>query len=379
MYDSTTSASISSGTEAVIDALVYGLPNQPINVKPLSVIILQITDSDDFLSDSQLPTQLPVKEPAHNLDTKTPALLNRMPSKIMQFPYLTSFGSSDKGKEKIDDDILPYTPFDDCHITYQLSSLLIQEFFEWIQKELLKSHVNKKPSEDKYRGKSAIFDVISYYLRKKSKRRSMDQYIYTTVNCLFKSYINIVYHRYYCSLANDTLSTHDHISRGVTASVYERSIKDIINGFSIPTALPWHLVDALSIILPNYLHDSGFFDKTERTDWAALDAYKDKETGELLGLQHSFEVEFAQDIMQQQSDSLDCIMYVAAYAEFLSDEINIPSTRFRSDYLRKRYATLLWKYGMDKAKAGYVSDNDDPTRPTNDYTSPAKDGLINVE
>ncbi|KAH0698017.1 hypothetical protein KY289_015499 [Solanum tuberosum] len=180
----------------------------------------------------------------------------------------------------------------------------------------------------------------------------MDQYIYTTVNCLFKSYINIVYHR---------------------------SIKDIINGFSIPTALPWHLVDALSIILPNYLHDSGFFDKTERTDWAALDAYKDKETGELLGLQHSFEVEFAQDIMQQQSDSLDCIMYVAAYAEFLSDEINIPSTRFRSDYLRKRYATLLWKYGMDKAKAGYVSDNDDPTRPTNDYTSPAKDGLINVE
>ncbi|KAG5620621.1 hypothetical protein H5410_005839 [Solanum commersonii] len=83
MYDSTTSASISSGTQAVIDALVYGLPNQPINVKPLSVIILEITDTDDFLSDSQLPTQLPVKEPAHNLDTKTPALLNRMPSKII--------------------------------------------------------------------------------------------------------------------------------------------------------------------------------------------------------------------------------------------------------------------------------------------------------
>ncbi|KAG5620622.1 hypothetical protein H5410_005840 [Solanum commersonii] len=285
----------------------------------------------------------------------------------------------------------------------------MQEFFEWIQKELLKSH---------------HIDVISYYLRKKSKRRSMDQYIYTTVNCLFKSYINIVYNRYYCSPADDTLSTHDHISRGVTASVYERSIKDIINGFSIPTDLPWHLVDAvyipvncdrdfhwvlvvvvlkkrlirvydssmgsrkkvhsceikqLSIILPNYLHDSGFFDKTKRTDWAALDAYKDKETGELLGPQHSFEVEFAQDIMQQQSDSLDCRMYVAAYAEFLSDEINIPSTHFRSDYLRKRYATMLWKYGVDKTKAGYVSDNDDPTRSKNDYTSPAEDGLINVE
>ncbi|KAH0722563.1 hypothetical protein KY290_005214 [Solanum tuberosum] len=252
----------------------------------------------------------------------------------------------------------------------------------------------------------------------------MDQYRYTMINCLFKSYINIVYNRYYCSSANDTLSTHDHIFRGVTVSVYERSIKDIINGFSIPAALPWHLVDEvyilvncagdfhwvlamvvlkkrvirvydssmgsrkkvysgeikqLSIILPNYLHNSGFFDKMERTDWAAPDAYKDKETGELLGPQHSFEVEFTQDIMQQQSNIPDCGMYVAAFVEFLSDEINIPSTRFRSDYLRKRYATLLWKYGTDKAETGFVSDNDDPTRPKNDYTSPAQDGLINVE
>ncbi|KAH0701721.1 hypothetical protein KY285_015999 [Solanum tuberosum] len=76
--------SISSGTEAVIDAIVYKLPNEPINVAPLSVIIpLQLIDSDDFLSDNQLPTQLPVKESAHNLDTKTPAPRNRMPSKIL--------------------------------------------------------------------------------------------------------------------------------------------------------------------------------------------------------------------------------------------------------------------------------------------------------
>ncbi|KAK4709987.1 hypothetical protein R3W88_004500 [Solanum pinnatisectum] len=116
----------------VIDALVYGLPNQPINVKPLSVIILlQITGSDDFLSDSQLPTQLPVKEPAHNNAFKDYAI------------SLTSFRSSDKDKDKIDGDIHPYTPFDDCRITYQLSSLLMQEFFEWIQKGLLKSHAKK--------------------------------------------------------------------------------------------------------------------------------------------------------------------------------------------------------------------------------------------
>ncbi|WMV14806.1 hypothetical protein MTR67_008191 [Solanum verrucosum] len=117
----------------------------------------------------------------------------------------------------------------------------------------------------------------------------MDQYLYTTVNCLFKSYIDIVYKRYHCSPADDTFSTQEHIDRGVTVSAYES----------------------------------------------------------------------------------DCGMYVAAFAEYLSDEINIPSISFRSDYLRNRYATFLWKYGMDKFKAGYVSDNDDPTRPKSFYTIPA--------
>ncbi|KAH0632587.1 hypothetical protein KY285_035269 [Solanum tuberosum] len=118
--------------------------------------------------------------------------------------------------------------------------------------------------------------------------------------------------------------------------------------------------------------------KTERTDWAALDAYKDKKIGELLGPQHSFDVEFAQDIMQQESDSLDCGMFVAAFAEFLSDEINMSYDSFGSDYLRKRYATLLWKYGLNKTKAGYVSDNDDPPRLKSVLNPTAENELVNV-
>lgn len=144
MQDSSKAASIPSGTETVIDAIVYKLPNEPINVAPLSVIIPpQLTNNDDFLSDSQLPTQLPIKESAHNLDTKTPAPRNRIPSKILQSPYVNTFGSSDKGKGKIDDDIRPYTPFEGCGITYQVSSILMQEYSQWIQKGLLKTHANK--------------------------------------------------------------------------------------------------------------------------------------------------------------------------------------------------------------------------------------------
>ncbi|KAL3325350.1 hypothetical protein AABB24_039110 [Solanum stoloniferum] len=275
--DSSKAASISSGTEIVIDTIVYKLPNEPINVAPLSVIIPpQLTNSEDFLSDSQLPTQLPIKESAHNFDTKTPAPRNRIPSKILQSPYVNTFGSSDKGKGKIDDHIRPYTPFEGCGITYQVSSLLMQEYSQWIQKGLLKTHANKKPSDDKYRGKNALFgfdymdfvvafpldknwfytmsqpkkcwtdqhiDVIFYYLRKKSKLRSMDQYRYTTCNCLFNTYIKNAYKRYHCSPADDTLSTQQHIARADVVSVYERSIKEVINGFSVPAALPWHLVD----------------------------------------------------------------------------------------------------------------------------------------
>ena len=67
------------------------------------------------------------------------------------------------------------------------------------------------------------------------------------------------------------------------------------------------------------------------------------------------------------------------FAEYLSDEINISSVSFQSDYLRNRYGTLLWKYGMDKVKAGYVSDTDDPARPKSDYTTQAEGGLVNLE
>ena len=44
-------------------------------------------------------------------------------------------------------------------------------------------------------------------------------------------------------------------------------------------------------------------------------------------------------------------MYVAAFAEYLSDLINISSISFWNDYLHNRYGTLLQKYDMDKVKA----------------------------
>ncbi|KAG5600347.1 hypothetical protein H5410_031717 [Solanum commersonii] len=177
----------------------------------------------------------------------------------------------------------------------------------------------------------------------------MDQYKYTTVNCLFKSHINNAHTRYYNSPTYEIISTQEHIACGAAVSVHKRSIINVINEFSIPTTLPWHLVDEVYIpvncdeefhwVLAVVVLRKKLI-RTERTNWAALDAYKDKKTGELLGPQHSFDVEFAQDIMQQESDSLS--------------------------------------YGLDKAKARYVSDNDDPPRLKSVLTPAAENELVNV-
>ncbi|PHU26279.1 hypothetical protein BC332_04611 [Capsicum chinense] len=56
----------------------------------------------------------------------------------------------------------------------------------------------------------------------------------------------------------------------------------------------------------------------------------------------------------------DCGVFVAGYAEYLSEEMNVPSDDFEAEYHRMRYATLLRKYDIQKAKKGYVSENDDP-------------------
>ena len=56
----------------------------------------------------------------------------------------------------------------------------------------------------------------------------------------------------------------------------------------------------------------------------------------------------------------DCGIFVAAYAEYLSDGLQVPSCRISADTLRLRYASLLWDYGIVKAQNGYVSNNEDP-------------------
>ncbi|KAG5625099.1 hypothetical protein H5410_010317 [Solanum commersonii] len=403
--DSIASGTISSEIRAVKHTLIADLGRLFIPAIPVSAANPQeLTNNQKIVVRS---------------DTNTPLTRIRMPSKICKSLYLTSFGSSEKGKEVMEDVIRSKFSFEGYEIINRSPSYLIDEFIE-------------KPTEDKYRAKAFSLgfemmdyvvaypsnknwfyamsqpkncwtdrhiDVVFYYLRKKSKLRSMSEYRYTRVNCLFSLHINNTYERYYNNVADDDISTQEHIHRATTVSIHERLITNIMKGFSIPAALLWHLVDdvyisvnfdgqfhwvlvvvelnmrlirvydssigtrkqvhyekikKLSRMLPSYLLDSGFFENTKRTIWPELDTYKDKQTCTLLESHIPFNIEHVQGIMQQEDDSMDCGSYVATFAEFLSDQLVIPPDidGHLANYLRDRYTTLLRRYGRDKFKGG---------------------------
>ncbi|KAF3653268.1 hypothetical protein FXO37_17066 [Capsicum annuum] len=72
----------------------------------------------------------------------------------------------------------------------------------------------------------------------------------------------------------------------------------------------------------------------------------------------------------------DCGVFVAAFAEFLSDRMQILSSHFDVGYHLKRYATLLCNYEVKKANKVYISDHDDPSKPQPNYASLIDDFVI---
>ncbi|KAF3681190.1 putative protein EIN4-like [Capsicum annuum] len=76
----------------------------------------------------------------------------------------------------------------------------------------------------------------------------------------------------------------------------------------------------------------------------------------------------------------DCGVFVAGYAEYLSKGMNVPSDGFEAEYHQIRYATLLRKYGIQKAQKDYVSENDDPPRPrSRNIRIPGENKIVSIE
>ncbi|XP_055833848.1 uncharacterized protein LOC129902557 [Solanum dulcamara] len=90
----------------------------------------------------------------------------------------------------------------------------------------------------------------------------------------------------------------------------------------------------ISSVLPHYLSVVKFYDK--RPELKESPKYNEKNKFELI------ESKFiTEGIPRQQEDSLDCGVFVAAFAELVSNDQDIANQQLSADSLRKRFGTLL--------------------------------------
>ncbi|PHT36751.1 hypothetical protein CQW23_24451 [Capsicum baccatum] len=131
-------------------------------------------------------------------------------------------------------------------------------------------------------------------------------------------------------------------------------------------------IQKLAKILLTYLDMSGFLDQKVRTDWSTIEAYQNK-------MVNPFDVQYVDRIAQQSIGSLDCDPFVAAYAEYLSDGLQVPNDELNAGLLCKRYAALLWRYREAKAQNPYTTDVKDPRRPKPNSIALDKEKLIHID
>ncbi|PHT65069.1 hypothetical protein T459_29494 [Capsicum annuum] len=131
-------------------------------------------------------------------------------------------------------------------------------------------------------------------------------------------------------------------------------------------------IQNLAKILPTYLDMSGFLDQKIRTDWSTIEAYWDK-------MANPFDVQYVDGISQQTIGILNCSPFVAAYAEYLSNKLQLPNDGHDAGLLRKRYAALLWKYGEVKAQKPYAIDVKDPRRPKSNSIALDEEKLVHID
>ncbi|PHT52433.1 hypothetical protein CQW23_06895 [Capsicum baccatum] len=90
-------------------------------------------------------------------------------------------------------------------------------------------------------------------------------------------------------------------------------------------------------------------------------------------------LEWIADGLLKHHANRDCGPFIAAYAEYLSDELQVPNDGIDAGLLHKIYVALLWKYGKAKAQKSYASDLKDPLRPKSNFIAPDEEQLVHID
>ncbi|XP_047251385.1 uncharacterized protein LOC107879154 [Capsicum annuum] len=296
------------------------------------------TPDEYMISDTAIVSAFSTPKKIVSEVKKTPAQWNRKPSKIFHSPFLTHFGSSTKGKIFFSTERKKY-PFEGYDINGNSPNVEIEVFEEWIKEGLY-----RKDKDDHYK----YLDVIMYYLRKKYKNKNFPSKRYTTKDCFFKVYIDKAYMNYYDAGAGKELATQDASAKTDEVADMEMTLINTIKGSSPHIGQPWHLVDEFFVPI----NCDGAF------HWIlAVIALKDR-------CIHVYDSMASSRKRTQTSEiEKDCGVFVSVYAEYLSEGLDISSSKVDAHYHRLRYASILCKYGSVKAENGYFSENDDLQRP----------------
>ncbi|PHU02581.1 hypothetical protein BC332_27832 [Capsicum chinense] len=303
---------ITDSVQSTVDTILFGL-STPSTTKSLDVgASNKMTERHWDLPDNQIPPDFPDAQ-VRDLQAskeKAPAKRERKKSRVLRSTYILKYGSGSKDVVDIDKEEKLKYAFDGYNINQDLPNELMIDYSQWIAVGLLKTHYAK----------------------------------YTTTSCFFKTYVEKTHTRYYPAESAIDLSTQQDYPESIVEANNEDAIANIIKGFFMPAGLLWYMVvevyfpincgkefhwvlavivlkerlirvyDSLSskrkkeppieiqklaVMLPTYLSDNDFYDKTERTDWPSLEAYKGKITQQTGFVNEiPFEVDYVQNIPQ---------------------------------------------------------------------------------
>ncbi|XP_049394895.1 uncharacterized protein LOC125859240 [Solanum stenotomum] len=369
------------------------------------------------------PERSMVLHPLLAVDAHTPLPIHRerRPGPFNTSPYVTSFGSESGSSSRF------HFSFDLKHPFVAMSDLerttLYIHFWKWLNEGLLVRHNTKNGKKERYKKNKSVLqmwfhfgivtvqnknwfyrlayknqllddshvDVILYYIRKRAKYSDTNAFSFITVDCNFSNLITNVWDAYYNFESN------------INKESTEESIIEYINGYRMHVARPWHTVDNILIpvnikeifhwilivvsindrsiqiydslrggalhdssveneikkyaqLVPMYLSKSDFYGK-KGIDISSHPKYKSHSECD------SFEMIYVNDIPQQDAGSLDCGLYVAAYADHISNGNVVPNS-FDSEFTCIQYASLFWNYGVQKIQADATNDSEAPERPT---------------
>ncbi|XP_060203102.1 uncharacterized protein LOC132631548 [Lycium barbarum] len=386
-----------------------------------------VTISQWMIPDSQIPIQLGVQPTTGQSSTNETeqqvgiivhpgAARERKPSKYNMSPYCPNFSSAGSSAKNIGPCIYQKKhPFVDHPINAPLDTSFLQDYQKWLEKDLLKSHDKRKPNENHCRKNKEGLDPADAELRLHLGVTAVADknwfYLLSMDGQLWTDEVDGV------GLVAEIYKSWENPDSSTCVASKEDELCEYINGHRLLANVPWYTVDnvlipvnikeenhwilvvisftdrsiyvynsyraaghdavvrvgvkMLATLVTHSLQMTDFYEKKADIDFVTHPSYRNREQTD------NFDIVNVDNLPQQAPSSMDCGVYVAAFAEYLSSSAVIP-TEFDAKLLRMRYGALLCDYAWDKSNNNASSDNEQPPRPIRpavDYDAVDKEDL----